>query len=232
MFQRAGDHPPQGGGFGGGKRAVGLHPLHGETYLLLVVGVFEGLVHQDAEIAGREFHLFLLLEITLRGEPQAQVGARRGVVFQHDVLGAGRFAAVGDRAAELAEFEPLARLGDGVTPFGAAREGFVAVGEDALEEQSADGFAALLRDEDMQRFGGARQRHVQQIDVVDVRVDQFPVVLRRESRFGHRLLVFHRKASHGFGVAVRLGPDDVGHVAARLGVQLPRAVGDQHHALF
>lgn len=67
VCQRAGDHPPQGGGFGGGKRAVGLHPLHGEAYLLLVVGVFEGLVHQDAEIAGREFHLFLLLEITLRG---------------------------------------------------------------------------------------------------------------------------------------------------------------------
>ena len=107
MFQRTGDHPPQGGGFGGGKRAVGLHPLHGEAYLLLVVGVFEGLVHQDAEIAGREFHLFLLLEITLRGEPQAQVGARRGVVFQHDVLGAGRFAAVGRGTGRIRTARPF-----------------------------------------------------------------------------------------------------------------------------
>ena len=87
-------------------------------------------------------------------------------------------------------------------------------------------------DEDVQRLGGACQGHVQQIDVVDVRIDQLAVVLRREARFGHRLLVFHREAPDGARIALRLGPDDVRHVAARLGIELPRAPGDQHHALF
>ena len=85
----------------------------------------------------------------------------------------------------------------------------------------------------MQRLGGAREGHVQQVDVVDVGVDQLAVVLRREARFGHRLLVLHREAADRFGsVAARLGPDDVLHRTARLGVRRPRAVGDEHGPLF
>ena len=188
----------------------------------LVVGLLEGPVHQDAEVPGREFDLAAVLEIALRGEPQPQVGLRRGVLLQNDVLGLGAFRTARDGARELPESEVFARFVDGAAAFEVAQQGLVAVGCDALEQQPPDRAAALLRDEDVQRLGGAREGHVQQVDVVDVGVDQLAVVLRREARFGHRLLVPHREAADRFGpVAAGLGPDDVLHRAARLGVRRP-----------
>ena len=103
-----------------------------------------------------------------------------------------------------------------------------------MQQQPADvRRAALLRHEDVQRFGRARQGHVQQVHVVNVGVYQFAVVFGRETRFGHRPFVTHREAAYRSRFAVAgLRPDDVLHVAARLGVELPGAVGDDDGPFF
>ena len=76
----------------------------------------------------------------------------------------------------------------------------------------------------MERFGGARQRHVEQIDIVDMRIDRLAVELLGETRFGHRLLEPDREAPRSGGFALRLGPHDVLHPAPGLGVELPRTI--------
>ena len=71
-----------------------------------------------------------------------------------------------------------------------------------------------------------------------MRVDQLAVVGFRKERFAHRPLVAHRKFAERrqrrglrlFGA--RCGPYDIVGAAARLGVERPVAVGDQHHLLF
>ncbi len=103
-----------------------------------------------------------------------------------------------------------------------------------LPSSSAPTVRPVFRgDEYVQRLGGARQGHVEQIDVVHMGIDQLAVVFGREARFGHRPLVADREAADGLGlpVAAGLGPDDVLH-AARLRVELPRAVGDDHGPLL
>ena len=109
---------------------------------------------------------------------------------------------------------------------------------ETLQQQRSDVGAALrLWNEDAEHFDGACQRHVEQIDIVDVRVDQLAVIGLREERFAHRLFIPHRKLAElrqwrPFLRDARYRPDDVVDSAARLGIERPVAVGDQHHLFF
>ena len=197
-------------------------------------------MHQNAEIARGEFHLLALLEITVRREPQPQVGDGRRVVVQNDVQRSFRRPLLlGFGCGRDAKLEGLARLAGRITARRAAEPCDVAVVSETLQQQRPDVGAPLrLRDEDAEHLDGARQRHVEQVDIVDVRVDQLAVVGFRKERFAHRPLVAHRKFAERrqrrglrlFGV--RCGPYDIVGAAARLGVERPVAVGDQHHLLF
>ena len=190
-------------------------------------------MHQDAEVARRGECVALLLEVALRGEPQPQVGHGRGVVLQQHVLRKVPLRLAGRRAVEAAERALLARLGRLQPPLDFPERAPFSLGIQRLPQQRAHVRRLAPRgDEDVERLGGARQRHVEQVDVVDVGVDQLAVVGLRELRIGHRLLVAHGKLPDGRLLVARPRPDDVGDVAARFGVELPRAVGDDDHRPF
>ena len=240
IVELATDRGRQRFGIGGRQCGVGDRTADVVVDLFARGRVLEGAVHQNAEIARGEFHLLALLEITVRREPQPQVGDGRRVVVQNDVQRSfRRLLLLGFGCGRDAELERLARLAGRITARRAAEPCDVAVVSETLQQQRPDVGAPLrLRDEDAEHLDGARQRHVEQVDIVDVRVDQLAVVGFRKERFAHRPLVAHRKFAerrqrrglHLFGA--RCGPYDIVGAAARLGVERPVAVGDQHHLLF
>ncbi len=143
------------------QRCVVFHPFDRFFDFRFGCCIFECPVHQDTLVAGRKFRCRFIFEVALRGEPQPQVGLRRGVVFQYGVAGFVAFSGRVGRAGKVAEFEAFVLFAASVEARQVVQQGFVAVGGQLFEQQRADMAGAALRNEYMQRFGRAGQRHVE-----------------------------------------------------------------------
>ena len=144
-------------------------------------------MHQDAEVARRQLHLLALFEIAVGCKPQLQLRLCRDILFQYDMpwrfLIRRLFLLLLRRLGRCcgAEFENFAALRRRMTSRRVPQTGDVAVALDALKQQSADvGSALLLRNEDAEHLDGAGEGHIKQVDVIDVRIDQLPIILLRE----------------------------------------------------
>ena len=174
--------------------------------------------------------LLLALEVALRGEAQPQIRVRSRILGQNQALCIVPFA-FGRGACEVPKFVAVALLGcviapvecsDGATPF-------VGIADNHPMEQGPDVLGTFTRQENMERLRGACQCDIEQVDVVDVRIDQLPIVGLGKRRFGHLLLVAHRKRAQRCCLAC-LGrcPDNVA-ATSRLRSKRPTAIGNDDH---
>ena len=139
------------------------------------------------------------------------------------------------RSGEFAEFVGFGGFVPGAAALQPVQPDRAVLRGDVLQDQLSDvrSLGSLLRDEDVQRLHGPCQGYVQQVDVVHVRVDHFPVIVGREERFAHAGFIPHRESADFLQLPVRaFGPDDVRRESARFGIERPVAVGDQHHLFF
>ena len=81
----------------------------------------------------------------------------------------------------------------------------------------------------MQLLFGARQCHVEQIDIVDVRTDALAVKIGRKVRIGHIAFVSQRNSPYIFELRVA-AIDPKGRIGHRL--HLPTAIGNYNHLTF
>ena len=229
------DQLPQAGGLFFVEYAVLGHRFDGRVDLVRRRGVFEDPVHQDTEVARREFGPTLFLVVAFCRQPQLQLRLRRGVVPEQDVRGFRFPVRIRLRSGKFAEFVGFGGFVPGVAALQPVQPDRAVLRGDVLQDQLSDvrSLGSLLRDEDVQRFHGPCQGYVQQIDVVHVRVDHLPVIVGREERFAHAGFIPHRKPADSLQLPVRaFGPDDVRRESARFGIERPVAVGDQHYLFF
>ncbi len=232
VLQRRGHGTTQRRGLVLRHEGVGAHGIDGAHDLLLRRGVLDRLVHQYAQAAGRQLAARPVLRVSLCGQPQPEVGNGGRIAVEHRVEHAAAFARRRLRhrtcgAAPLRDPQAVvARRRTHPALLRGARA--VRPGQGlAHEGPRMAAVARLHRHVDVERLLGTGKGHVEQVDVVHMGVDQLAVVGRGEVRLGHVLAVAHRKAAEGpRACVVRLAPHH--GATARLGVERPRAIGNDH----
>ncbi len=213
-------------GFRCGDRTVALHRPDPPPDLVDIVRLFEQFVEQHTVVAGREPVVrYSLFDVASGAEADRQPVCGIGGPVSGERGRWDRFRFRGARGSTEQDGESLRVFDDFSAEF--ADAGLAVAPRNNAVQERADAFAlgaAGGGQHDVELLPGPRQGHVEEIQVVYVGHDVFPIIVGGEVGVGHRFFVVHGELSYGGcgGVLLRARPHD----GVGLGGEGPVAVGD------